>query len=108
MAKARNVITDIRSTDRRIADSDYYSASSSLWLLADSFERVLEAGIPAGVDPATYTARLKTLESFADQASNEIAGSPTQGSARYAIIREETGVVLTQLTEATGVELALP
>lgn len=60
------------------------------------------------MDPATYTARLKTLESFADKASNEIARFPTEGSARYAVIRKETAAVLTQLTNATGVELALP
>ena len=105
---AGNVIDDITSTDERVADGDWGSASSSLNLLADSFQRLGGEGFPRGVNHAKYYAQVKTLESFSRQASNEIFDDPTAGSARYAVIREQTAPLMKTLNRALGSNLRLP
>jgi hypothetical protein len=63
-------------------------------MLGDSFRRLGDAGFPPGVNQADYHARVRTLESFARQASDESMDDPTAGSARDAVIRKETAPLL--------------
>jgi hypothetical protein len=77
-------------------------------MLADAFQRLGEEGFPPGVDQAKYHAQVQTLESFSRQASDEIFDDPTAGSARYAVIREETAPLLRTINKALGSNLRLP
>lgn len=77
-------------------------------MLATSFERLAEAGVPPGLDAASYLASLETLVFFADMASDEVLYAPIDGAARYAIIRKETAPVLADLSAATGTSFGLP
>ncbi len=101
-----DILEDVRTVDHRLKDG--IAVSSALSLLADSFGRLLEAGTPPGVNAAEYHARLTTLESFAGQASDIYDANPTEGSAKYAVVREQTGVLLGELNSAMGTSFSLP
>ena len=103
---ASDIEEDLSSVDERLGDG--IGVSSALYLLSDSYRRLLDAGIPPGADPAKYTARLKTLSSFAQLASDEYDTDATQASARYAVIRRETGVLFAVLNSAMGTSFRLP
>ena len=72
------------------------------------FGRLLEAGTPPGVDAGEYHGRLTTLESFAGQASDIYDVNPTEGSAKYAVVRQQTGVLLSSLNSGLGTSFSLP
>lgn len=108
VAKAGDVRDDIAALDEYTADGDWASSSTRLGMLADSYARVASAGIPDGVDAAEYAARLATLEEFALLAADEIRAYPTDGAARYQVIRQRTGSLFDTLNAAIGSTLALP
>ena len=103
---ARDMIRDVKSVDGRLGDG--IGVSSGLSLLSGEYGRLEDAGTPPGVDAAKYHARLRTLESFSSTASDMYLDDPTQGAARYAVVREETGTLLSQLNSALGTDLRLP
>ena len=103
---AEDILEDIRSIDHRLKDG--IGVSSALSLLSDSFGRLLTAGTPPGVNAADYNARLTTLESFAGDAADLYDVNPTEGSAKYAVAREQTGVLLGSLNSALGTTYTLP
>jgi hypothetical protein len=102
---ARDMIRDVKSVDGRLGDG--IGVSSGLSLLSGEYG-LENAGTPPGVDAAKYHARLRTLESFSSTASDMYLDDPTQGAARYAVVREETGTLLSQLNSALGTDLRLP
>ena len=101
-----DILVDIRTIDHRLKDG--IAVSSALSLLTDNFGRLLDAGTPPGVNAADYHGRLTTLESFAGQASDMYDADPTEGSAKYAVVREQTGVLLSALNSALGTSFSLP
>ena len=103
---ASDIVQDIRTVDHRLGDG--IAVESALYLLAGDFPRLHDAGIPPGVDEANYVARLQTLESFTDEAANTYSANPTEGSAQYAVVREQTGVLLDDLNGAIGTDFRLP
>jgi hypothetical protein len=100
------MVHDIKTVDFRLHDG--IAVSSALYLLSDDYPRLLDAGIPAGVDEAEYRSRLTTLSSFAETAGDEYFDQPTTGAARYAVVRKETGVLFAQLNSSVGTDLQLP
>jgi hypothetical protein len=100
------MVQDIKTVDFRLHDG--IAVSSALYLLSDDYPRLQDAGIPAGVDEAEYLGRLKTLSSFAETAGDEYYDQPTNGAARYAVVRKETGVLFAELNSSLGTDLQLP
>lgn len=106
LLKAQDVIDDLRSIDERMQDG--IMAASRLHLLGGNYGRLQSAGVLPKTDAAQYIARLRTLEEFAEQAADQMGYAPTEGSARYQVIRQETGVLFDQLNAALGTILRLP
>lgn len=106
LAKSRDAIEDIRTVDRRLNDG--IMVSSALYLLSDSYARMADAGTPPGVDAASYQSRLATLSQFAELAGDEYDASPMQGSARYQVVRNQTGILFAQINGALSTQLRLP
>lgn len=103
---ASDIVQDVKTVDHRLGDG--IAVESALSLLSGNFPRLLDAGIPSGVDEAQYVARLETLESFTDEAADLYSSDPTEGSARYAVVREQIEVLLEQLNAAIGSDFRLP
>ena len=107
IAKAKDVIDDIATLDERMLTGPDEGIASGLRLLSDSYQRLSEAGVPPGVDASAYLASLSTLSQFASQASDEMVYAPSDGGARYEVIRQHTGPLLQELGQATGTRLRL-
>lgn len=101
-----NVVADIRLLDSMTLTGS--PAALQLDVLARHFAALGANGSPPSLDPPTYFARLKSLEIFADAASDEAAASSPQAAARYALIRQETGVLFSLVNGALKTTLALP
>lgn len=102
---ASDIVQEVKTVDHRLGDG--IAVESAMFLLSGDFTRLRDAGIPPGVDEAEYVARLETLESFTDQAADLYPSDPTEASARYAVVREQTGVLLDDLNAAIGSEFRL-
>lgn len=102
----RDIRADLRTVDQRLRTGS--GVGSALSLLGDSYGRLAQAGTPAGVDEADYRARLSTLEAFAATAADEYLVNPTEGRARYAVVRDETEVLFETLNTALGSNYRLP
>jgi hypothetical protein len=101
------ILQDIKALDSRFPDA--FGMSSRLPLLADNFGRLLDAAVPPQTKAASYKARLATLENFARQAADEYdAGDDTSASARYVVLRKNTGILLTIINKALHTKYALP
>ncbi|MEI6363895.1 MAG: hypothetical protein WCP95_17405, partial [Actinomycetes bacterium] len=59
--------------------------------------------------PATYKARCQTLADFANKAADDYSyGDGIAGSAKYAVIRQETVPLLAAINAGLGTTYALP
>lgn len=65
-------------------------------------------GAPPGIDPPSYYSRIGSLQLFAEAASTEAAAGSPQAAGRYAVIRQETGVLLSLVNGALRSSYALP
>ena len=101
-----DIIHDINTVDDRLRDG--IGVSSALYLLSDSYGRLLDAGIPPGVDAADYYGRLTTLQTFATDAADLYDSNAMEGRAKYAVLREQTGPLLDQLNDAANTNFRLP
>lgn len=81
---------------------------TALSMLSDSFGRMAEAGVPPGLSAPNYLARLQTLETFAADAGDLYHDNPMEASAKYEVIRKQTGILLTQINNALDTDLQLP
>ena len=106
LSKAQDAIVDIRTLDVRMSDG--IGVPTPLSMMSDTFGRMAEAGVPPGLDASTYLARLSTLQSFAADASEVYNDDPSEGAAKYSVIRKETGVLFSQINKALGTNLRLP
>jgi hypothetical protein len=103
---AGEIVEDIRTVDHRLGDG--IGVPSALMLLSDSYGRLADAGTPPGVAAADYQSRVSTLQSFASIAADMYEMDPMQGSARYSVVRHETGSLFQHLNTALGTHFALP
>ena len=106
LAKAGDIVEDIGTVDERLSDG--IQVDGALNLLSDSYGRLADAGVPPGLDAASYLARVTTLQSFSAQAADGYDVDPTDATAKYLVVREETGVLFKQINGAIGSDLALP
>lgn len=106
LAKASDAREDIANVDAYLQDG--IGVSTALFMLSDSFGRMREAGVPPGVDAPTYLARLQTLQSFASDAADLYDVNAQEATAKYAVIRKETGILFGQINTALGTNLTLP
>ncbi len=64
--------------------------------------------MPPEADPAKYMTRLTTLEQFAAAAADEYFDDPMRATARYAVVRKQTGTLFANLNSALHTNFALP
>lgn len=69
---------------------------------------LLAAGIPTATDGPSYVARVLSLQTFASAAIVETSTDPARAAARYAVIRTEFAVLLTQVGSSLGASITLP
>jgi Tol biopolymer transport system component len=100
------ILKDIATVDERMLDG--IGVPGALQTLSDAYLYLLKAGFPPGVDQAQYYARLVTLSEFAAQAADEYRDWPTDASARYEVVRGQTGILLAIINSALGTGYALP
>lgn len=106
LADYANLVSDVTVLDRMALTGN--AAALQLDLLDQHLARLGANGPPPGLDSPSYYGRLYSLGLFARAASDEAqAGSPV-ASSRYAVIRQETGVLLSLVNGALSTTYALP
>lgn len=106
LADYGNLVSDIRVLDQMTLSGN--AAALQLDLLDQHLARLGAGGPPPGLDAPSYYGRLYSLGLFARAASGEAqAGSPVAAS-RYAVIRQETAVLLSLVNGALSTSFALP
>lgn len=103
---AGRVVRDMKTVDGRLRDGG--AVGSGLSLLSDSFDCFEDAGVPPGSDAATYTARVRTLSKFSSDAADLYDANATTASAKYAVVKENTGPLFSTVNAATGSDYAVP
>lgn len=106
VAKAADVMGDMRIVDECLADR--IDVNSALVLLSRSYGRLAEAGVPPGLDRSDYLGRVVALQSLAAQAAEGYDVDRAGTLAKYATVRDGTGVLFEQLNDALGSHLSLP
>ena len=106
LAKAADVMGDLRIVDDCLADR--VDVRSALVLLSRSYGRLAEAGVPPGLGRSDYLGRIAALASLAVQAAEGYDADRAEALAKYAAVREGTGVLFEQLNDALGSHLSLP
>jgi len=101
-----DIVHDIKTVDRSLRDG--IGVSTALNLLSDSYGRLLDAGIPPGVNESNYYGRVTTLQTFAEDAADLYYTNEMEGSTKYAVLREQTPPLLDQLNGALNSNLRLP
>ena len=82
--------------------------STRLGMLSTNFGRLLDEGAPPGADSVTYLANVRTLKTFAANASDDyVSGMETRGAARYTVIRENTTKLLSEINRTLGTSITL-
>jgi hypothetical protein len=84
------------------------AAPSSLTPVEDALAALLAAGVPTGTDGPSYVARILSLQVFVSAVQAEAGTNRAQAVARYAVVRQETGVLLGQLNVALHATYVLP
>ena len=106
LAKAADIIEDIGTVDERLGEG--IRVDGALSLLSDSYGRLVDAGVPPGLDRRTYRARITALQWCAGVAASTYDLDPMDATSQYLVVREETGVLFGQVNGAIGSHLALP
>ncbi|MER7072389.1 hypothetical protein [Terrabacter sp. NPDC000476] len=121
----RPALTTTRVFDRASAVTDYTAlvadvaaldrmpvvgaaAAVRLDELSRRLARLEANGPPPGVDPPSYYGRVGSLRLFADAASGEAAASSPVAVSRYAVIRQETVVLLSVVNGALSTTFTVP
>lgn len=92
--------------DRYLRDG--IAVSSAMYNLSDAYGYMEHAGTPPRVRAADYRARLSTLASFTRQAARVYDYDPMTGTAKYVVVRHQTGILFHQINRAIGTHLTLP
>jgi hypothetical protein len=81
---------------------------TSLAAVDDDLAALLAAGVPSGTDGPSYVARILSLQVFVSAVRAEVGTDRAQAVARYAVVRQETAVLLGQLNVALHAAYVLP
>jgi hypothetical protein len=106
LADYTNLVSDVRLLDRMSLSGN--AAALQLDLLSQHLARLGANGPPPGLDAPSYYGRLGSLGLFAAAASDEAQANSPVAQSRYAVIRQETGVLLTLVNGALKTTFALP
>ncbi|WP_404389392.1 hypothetical protein [Humibacillus xanthopallidus] len=101
-----NLIDDVRVLDGMPATGA--PTALQLEVLARHLASLRANGAPPGIDPPSYYSRIGSLQLFAEAASDEAAAGSPQAAGRYAVIRQETSVLLSLVNGALRSTYALP
>ena len=101
-----NLIDDVRVLDGMPATGA--PTALQLEVLARHLASLRANGAPPGIDPPSYYSRIGSLQLFAEAASDEAAAGSPQAAGRYAVIRQETAVLLSLVNGALRTTYALP
>lgn len=106
LADYASVVEDVRLLDRMSLSGN--AAALQFDLLEQHLARLGANGPPPGLDAPSYYGRLGSLGLFAHAASDEAQANSPVAQSRYAIIRQETGVLLTLVNGALKTTFTLP
>jgi hypothetical protein len=106
LADYSNLVVDVRLLDRMSLAGN--AAVLQLDLMAQHLERLGANGPPPGLDAPSYYGRLGSLALFARAASDEATASSTVAQSHYAVIRQETGILLSLVNGALATTFTLP
>lgn len=101
-----NLIDDIRVLDGMPGTGS--PTALQFEVLARHLASLRANGAPPGIDPPSYYSRIGSLQLFAEAASTEAGAGSPQAASRYAVIRQETGVLLSLVNGALSSSYALP
>jgi hypothetical protein len=101
-----NLIDDVRVLDGMPGTGS--PTALQFEVLARHLASLRANGAPPGIDPPSYYSRIGSLQLFAEAASTEAAAGSPQAAGRYAVIRQETGVLLSLVNGALRSSYALP
>lgn len=106
LADYANLVNDVRVLDRIPLSGN--AAALQLDAMTQHLARLGANGPPPGLDAPSYYGRLLSLGLFARAGADEAeAGSPV-ASSRYAVVRQETGVLLSLVNGALSTTFTLP
>jgi hypothetical protein len=106
LADYSNLVVDVRLLDRMTLSGN--AAALQLDLMAQHLARLGANGPPPGLDAPSYYGRLASLGLFARAASDEATASSPVAQSRYAVIRQETGTLLSVVNGALATTFILP
>jgi len=106
LADYSNLVVDVRLLDRMSLSGN--AAALQLDLMAQHLERLGANGPPPGLDAPSYYGRLGSLGLFARAASDEATANSPVAQSRYAVIRQETGILLSLVNGALTTTFTLP
>jgi hypothetical protein len=106
LADYATLVSDVRVLDRMSLTGN--AAALQLDLLAAHLARLGANGAPPGLDAPSYYGRIGSLGLFARAASDEAAAGSPVAESRYAVIRQETGVLLSLVNGALATTFTLP
>jgi len=106
LADYSNLVVDVRLLDRMSLSGN--AAALQLDLMAQHLERLGANGPPPGLDAPSYYGRLASLGLFARAASDEATASSPVAQSRYAVVRQETGILLSLVNGALTTTFTLP
>ncbi len=101
-----NLVDDVRVLDGMPGTGA--PTALQLEVLARHLASLRANGAPPGLDPPSYYSRLGSLQLFAEAASDEASAGSPQAASRYAVIRQETAVLLSLVNGALKTAYALP
>ena len=101
-----NLIDDVRVLDGMPGTGS--ATALQFEVLARHLASLRANGAPPGIDPPSYYSRIGSLQLFAEAASTEAAAGSPQAAGRYAVIRQEIGVLLSLVNGALRSTYALP
>lgn len=106
LADYATLVDDVRTLDRMPLSGN--AAALQLDLMTEQLDRLGTNGPPPGLDAPSYYGRLASLGLFTRAAATEArAGSPV-AQRRYAVIRQETGVLLSLVNSVLATTFTLP
>ncbi|MCU1539023.1 MAG: hypothetical protein JWP82_3374 [Humibacillus sp.] len=101
-----NLVDDVRVLDGMPATGA--PTALQFEVLARHLASLRANGSPPSLDPPSYYSRIGSLQLFAEAASAEAGAGSPQAASRYAVIRSETGVLLSLVNGALKSAYVLP
>lgn len=106
VADYANLVNDVRVLDRIPLSGN--AAAVQLDAMTQHLARLGANGPPPGLDAPSYYGRLLSLGLFARAGADEAAAGSPVATSRYAVVRQETGVLLSLVNGALSTTFTLP